>query len=60
MPWFEAVLNSRWEEQFGLVLLQLTMLSKYPLFPENGQKQKQIYIQIDRYGKNSVIKFFSA
>ena len=40
MPWFEVVVNSRWEEQFGLVLLQLTLQSKYLLFPENGQKQK--------------------
>ena len=40
MSWFEVVVNSRWEEQFGLVLLQLTLQSKYLLFPENGQKQK--------------------
>ena len=39
MPWFEVAVNSRWKEQFGLVLLQLTLQSKYLLFPENGQKE---------------------
>ena len=46
MPWFEVVVNSRWGEQFGLVLLQLTLQSKYQLFPENDQKTKIITRQI--------------
>ena len=58
MPWFEVVVNSRWEEQFGLVLLQLTLQSKYLLFPENGQKQKitrQIAIGKNTFYVNKII-----
>ena len=52
MPWFEVVVNYRWGEQFGLVLLQLTLQSKYQLFPENDQKTKIITRQIS-IGKNT-------